>query len=863
MNWYRETAQTTLEELNVNQNQGLSSNQALSRLKTYGPNILASRRKETLVGIFVRQFKSPLIYILILAAILVLSLGQKTDAIVIIAVITINAIIGTIQEGRARNSLERLKSLTKHNASVRRDGQEILIPSEEVVPGDILILHEGDRIAADARIIKSENFIVDESVLTGEAIPVNKIQEPIYKENLVLGDQKNMVFAGTSITSGYGEAVVVATGLDSELGKISKGLLETSDVPLPLERKVTRLSHQIAFVVFAIAFLVFIFGLLRQIPTKEIFGAVIGLSVSIIPEGLPIVVTIVLARGVWRMAKAHAIVRKMAAIEAMSGADVLLVDKTGTITTGKMVIKQVVCGEDQFEVNGDGYDPKGEITSAKNIKTDKLKKILSQTYLALKADVVKDENGDWRAVGDPTEAAIAVLCRKIGLSKNRLAKEYKTVSLQPFDSTKRYIEATFERGKEQWNVYIGAPDSLGRHLKIDHVLSHKYHELTNRGLRVVGIVLIGPQDELFGYSLLSMEEEVRPNVKSSISEAKKAGFKVVMMTGDFSLTAKAIAQNVGIFTEEDGILTGAEVEQIPENELAEKIEKVTVFARITPIHKLKIAKAFQAKRHVVAMTGDGVNDAPALQAANLGIAVGSGTQVAKDAADIVLVDNNFATITSAIAEGRGIYITLKKVILYLFSTSFGEALVISAAVILGLPLPLLAVQIIWLNFVTDGFLDIALAQDPSEGYLLQKRIRSENLVDSLMIQRILVMGSVMLFATLPVFYYFSTTSSLTYARSMTLLILSVIQWFNALNVRSQDQSIFKMPLTNNWFLIGAFVIVATLQIFAIQTPWGNKLLHTEPLTFGNWLTAFVVSSLIIVTEEIRKLYVRSKNNAMA
>lgn len=855
MNWYQKTAHAVLEELGVTQDQGLSSEQAESKLKTYGPNILASRKKETLADIFVRQFKSPLIYILILAAILVLSLGQKTDAIVITTVITINAIIGTIQEGRARNSLERLKSLIKHKASVRRDGQEILIPSEEVVPGDLLILHEGDRIAGDARIIKSESLTVDESVLTGEAIPVVKIQETIPKENLVVGDQKNMVFAGTSIASGYGEAVVVATGFDSELGKISKGLLETSSVPLPLERKVARLTHQIAIAVAAIAFLVFIFGLLRQIPTKEIFLAVIGLSVSIIPEGLPIVVTVVLAKGVWRMAKAHAIIRQMAAIEAMGGADVLLVDKTGTITTGKMVIKHVTYGEGQFNVSGSGYEPKGEITPIKNASTEELKKILSITYLALKADVIK-EDGVWRAVGDPTEAAIAVLCRKTGLSKTRLAKEYKTVSSLPFDSKKRYIEAVFERGEEKWNVYIGAPDSLGRHLKIDHILSSKYHELTGEGLRVVGIVLIGPQDELAGYALLSMEEEVRPNVERSISEAKKAGFKVVMMTGDFPLTAKDIAKNVGIITEGDEVLAGPEVEQMSENELAEKIEKVSVFARITPFHKLKIAKAFQAKGHVVAMTGDGVNDAPALQAANLGIAVGSGTQVAKDAADIVLVDNDFATITSAIAEGRGIYLTLKKVILYLFSTSLGEVLVIAAAILVGLPLPLVAVQIIWLNFVTDGFLAIALAQDPPESHLLQKRIRSKNLIDSLMVQRIFVMGLAMLFATLPVFYYFSKAGSLTYARSVALLILSVLQWFNALNVRRTKTSVLATPVSDNWYLVGALVAVTVLQFTAIQTKLGNALLHTTPLSALEWAIALLAASSIVLVEEIRKYFQR-------
>ena len=599
---------------------------------------------------------------------------------------------------------------------------------------------------------------------------------------------------------------------------------------------------------------------MRGIPIREIFGAVVGLSVSIVPEGLPVVVTIVLAKGVWRMAKAKAIVRQMAAVEALGAADTLLVDKTGTITTGNMQIKQIFLDGALFTVGGLGYVPEGDIKGLNPSSFEKLKNFLKLTYLSLKADVVK-EDGKWKPVGDPTETAIAVLCRKVGLSKVKLQKEYRTVQAKPFDAKKRYIEATFAQGRQTWDVFVGAPDFLSKELKIDHKLLNEYHKLTSQGLRVVGIVIYGPREkQLFGYMLLAIDEEIRPNVNQSINEAKKAGFQVAMMTGDFPTTAKSIATEVGIFTDGNKILTGEEIEKIAEDELANHIDQVSVFARITPLHKLKIVSAFKKKGHVVAMTGDGVNDGPALQAANLGIGLGSGTQVAKDASDIVLVDNNFSTITAAIAEGRGIYITLKKVILYLFSTSFGEVLVITFAILVGLPLPLVAVQIIWLNFVTDGFLDISLAQDPSEGSLLAQKFQSKNLIDSEMLKRILLMGFTMLIVTLPIFYFYAIHSSLTYARSMALLVLSVIQWFNALNVRSSDRSIFKMPLTNNWFLVGALITVASLQFFAVQTPLGNKLLHTTPLTSSDWLLAIIVSSIIIIIEEVRKFYIRFQEN---
>lgn len=858
MNWYQKTYQQVLEELSVKAEIGLLLDEAASRLNTYGPNLLAQAKKQTLVDIFILQFKSPLIYILIFAALLVVVMGQTTDAIVILAVITLNAFIGTYQEGKAKNSLEKLRSLRGHKALVRRDGRQYLISSEEVVCGDILILHEGDKVTADARLIKAESLRVDESVLTGEAYTVTKTVDKITAGSLVLGDQKNMAFSGTSVVQGYAEAVVVETGYGSALGQISKELAQTSNVPLPLAAKVLKLTHFIAASVVSIAVFTLVVGLLRGIAMREIVGAVIGLSVSIVPEGLPVAVTIVLAGGVWRMARAKAIVRQMAAVEAMGNADALLVDKTGTITTGKMVIKKINFAGKLLTVSGDGYSPEGEIIFKGNkAGMDKLTKFLSLTYLSLKADVVKDEHGGWKPIGDTTEAAIAALCQKAGLVRQQLTREYKVDFARPFDPEKRYIEASFAKNKEKWHVFIGAPDFLSRYLKIDGKISADYHQLAREGLRVVAVAVFGPKgDKLWDWALLAIEEEIRPNVFESVKEAKEAGFRVVMMTGDYAETARAIATKVGIWEENHTVLTGEDVENFSESELEEKIANTSVFARITPEHKLKIVNAFKKTGHVVAMTGDGVNDAPALQAANLGIGLGSGTQVAKDAADIVLMNDNFATIVAAIAEGRSIYLTLKKVILYLFSTSLGEVLAIVGAIVVGLPLPLVAVQIIWLNFVTDGFLVVALAQDTPRHKLLAKSdVASENLVDSLMIRRMLLMSISMLVVTLPIFYLFLNWYGIDYGRTMALLVLSVTQWFNVLNVRSRYLSVFTRKL-DNAFLIFSFVAVFVLQILIIQTRFGNQLLHTVPLLPWHWMLAIVLSTLIILVEEIRKGFAR-------
>lgn len=852
MDFYKLSALEVCREFDVDVERGLTASEVLVRQKKYGPNTLASRKKQSTLSIFLAQFKSPLIYILFAAAAVVFLLGQVVDALVILSVLVLNSVIGAYQEGKAKNSLEKLKSLTRHKALVKRDGEEILISSEEVVPGDILVLKEGDRIIADARLIEQEGLKVDESILTGEAYSVEKTAETIAGKDLVVGDIKNMVFSGTSMVSGNGAAVVVATGFESELGKISKELLETSTVPLPLAKKISKITKFIVLSVVVVCVFVFLIGYIRGLPTLELFGAVIGMAVSIIPEGLPIAVTIVLATGVWRMARQKAIVTQMAAVEAMGNANVLLVDKTGTLTTGQMEVGKIYHDGSEIEVEKTGYRPEGKV---KVEAGSKLHKLLQLVTLSLSAEVIHIEGDGWKPLGDPTEAAMAVVCQKVGLEREKLSHVYKKVKLAPFDSEKRHIAGEFKEGKEKWKVFVGAPDFLARDYHLKKGFEDVAEKLTAQGNRVVGAVLLDSKGKVYSTCLFAIDEEVRSEVHKSISEAKAAGFKIAMLTGDYPNTARSIAREVGIFEEGDLLLTGQDVEKLSDAELAEKVDKTTVFARITPQHKLKIVRAYQARGHICAMTGDGVNDGPALQAANLGIGLGSGTQVAKDASDIVLTDDNFETIVAAISQGRAIYLTLKKVILYLFSTSFGEVLVIAGAIFLGFPLPVIAVQIIWLNFVTDGFFVAALAADPIHRNLTTLREKGSDLVDRVMVQRTVLMGIAMVIVGIPVFAYYLERDGLVYARTMAFLVLAIIQWLNALNVRSRYKSVFTMPLDNK-FLIASFVIVFVLQVLTIQTKFGNEIMHTVPLSLNDWLIAFLASTVIIWVEEIRKLAVR-------
>ena len=886
ISWHTKTVPEVLDLLRSHEH-GLTKEEATERFQKYGLNKLPEEKVDGLLLIFLRQFKSPLIYILFAAAGIVFAMGEVIDASIIFAVLLFNAIVGTIQEGKAQNTLLALKKFAETSATVLRDGKELIVLDTEVMPGDIIILQEGEKVPADARIIFSNTLKVDEASLTGESEPVTKTNTVVPADNLPVADQKNMVFKGTHILSGSGMAVVVATGLVTEIGKIAQKI-SSIDTEIPLKTNIRYLSRVIIVTVAVISTSLIVLGVLSGKSPKEMFTTAVALSVSIIPEGLPIVMTLVLATGVFRMSKRNVLVKRLQAVEALGQTKIIAVDKTGTLTRNEMVIQRVYVDGKVFDITGNGYEPKGEaIFDGQTIDPLNYPELLFSGRIAAFCANARpsflEETKIWKIAGDPTDAAMLVLSEKIGFRHDALERETPKIFELPFDYQKKYHATIRAVDGKNFLTIVGAPEkvlelckniwhkngteTLGEEKKKE--LESIFHNLAQGGFRVVAYA-INPMTlqsvdgnampPLTFVGFFGMNDALRGEVKEAMQRVRAADMRVVMITGDHRLTAQAIAREADIWREGDTVLTGEEIDKISDDELAEKLAHTSVFARVTPDHKLRIIQAYRKRGEIVAMTGDGVNDAPSLVAADLGVAMGKiGTEVAKEASDIVLLDDNFASIVSAAEEGRGIYKTIKKVILYLFSTSTGEVLVIAGALVLGYPLPLLAAQVIWLNFVTDGFLDVALAMEPKETGLMQGKFERPKkwIVDGLMAQRMFLMALPMAIGTLYLFKgYFET--DLTKALTISLTTLAMFQWFNAWNCRSESKSIFQMNPFSNKFLVGATVIVIFLQLFALHTPFLQKILHTTPLSLLEWLIIIPIASSIILVEEIRKLFFRRK-----
>ena len=882
--WHSFSLEKTFEKLESSE-RGLSLDIANERLKRYGANILPEEKPHSKLRLFLSQFQSPLIYILLAAGAVVFAMGEIIDGSIILAVLLFNAIVGVIQEGKAQNTLLALKKFVETNATVLRDGKEFIIPDREVVPGDIILLREGDRIPADARVVLSQNLKIDEASLTGESESIHKNTDALERDNLPTAEQKNMVWKGTHVVSGNGRAIVVATGLGTVIGSIAKQI-STIDTETPLKANIRYLSRAIIATVAVISAILFTVGILSGHSVKEMFTIVVSLSVSIIPEGLPIVMTLVLAMGVSRMSKRNALVKKLQAVEALGQARLIAVDKTGTITKNELIIRKAWTGGKLFEIGGIGYEPKGEIKLDGNVVNSAICDDI--LYFGKAASLVAsarlsyaEETKDWRIAGDPTEAAMLVFAEKTGFHKDNLLRESPLISEIPFDYKLKYHATVHQTEKGNLLIVAGAPETilaLCADIRRDgknHPLSKSEKEeleatfvrMSEEGLRILAIAIRhdAPNQlktesihSLSFVGFFGMQDTLRPEVREAMQRAKKAGIRVVMITGDHKITARAIAKEAGIYQDGDTVLTGDEIEAMYDAELADKLANATVFARVTPEHKMRIINAYKKRGEIIAMTGDGVNDAPSLVAADLGVSMGKiGTEVAKEASDIVLLDDNFGSIISAIEEGRSIYKTIKKVILYLFSTSAGETLVISAALFLGYPLPILAAQIIWLNFVTDGFLDVALAMEPKEEGLLSGKFEhpKKYIVDSLMVQRMAVMALPMMIGTIFLFSrYFE--ADIVKAWTVSLTTLAVFQWFNAWNCRSENKSIFSMDWFSNKYLVGATLTIIALQIAAIYTPVMQKLLRTVPLEFSDWLAIIPIAASIIVAEELRKFFYR-------
>ena len=882
--WHKRTGVEVIEELHSSEH-GLQDGEVKSRIGEYGRNVLPETKVDNIFTIFLRQFQSPLIYILVTASIVVFMMGEIVDGSIILAVILFNSIVGAVQEGKAQNTIYALKKFVETKATVLRNDKEIIISDTELVPGDILILQEGEKIPADARILFSHNLKVDEAALTGESEPVHKIGEEI-STGESSGQQKNIVYKGTNIVAGNGKAIVVATGKNTIIGSIASEIA-TVNTEIPLKANIRYLSHIIILSVAIISSFVFLLGISLGNPIKEMFTTIISLSVSIVPEGLPIVVTLILAMGVWRMGKRNALVKKLQAVEALGQAKVIAIDKTGTITKNELIIQKVYTGERMFNIEGIGYEPKGDIRLDNNIidaanhpellLAGKIANFCSNARI-----MYSEEEKRWHVAGDPTEAAMLVLSQKTGFRKEDLERESPIIEEIPFDYNLKYHATLHNVSNKNFLAIVGVPETImemsstilskenkPREITIQDKenMESTFYNMSKEGLRVVALAINPDASDnidtekiknLIFVGFYGMKDAIRQEAASAIKKAESAGIKVVMITGDHRITAQSIAEEAGIWHKDDKILIGSDINMMSDDELKNALDNVSVFARVTPEHKMRIVNAYRARGEVIAMTGDGVNDAPSLVSADLGVAMGNiGTEVAKEAADIVLLDDNLESIVGAVEEGRSIYKTIKKVILYLFSTSMGEVFTIVGAIILSYPLPILPAQIIWLNFVTDGFLDVSLAMDPKEGNLLNGKFEKPKryLIDKLMFKRMIIMSIIMSIGALLLFssYY---EDDLAKAWTISLTVLAAFQWFNAWNCRSENKSIFSMEILTNKFLIGSTVIVILLQLFAIYAPIMQKILKTVPLNLYDWMIIIPIALSIVLIEEIRKLFKR-------
>ena len=862
---YDKKIEDVLTELKTSKN-GLTEKEAAARLLVYGPNEIKSEKKISPIRIFLEQFHSFVIYILIAALAISIFLGETVDAIVIGIIVVLNAIFGFIQEYRAEKSIEALKKLSSLKATVIRDNHEKDIDAKLLVPGDILKLDTGDKIPADSRLIEAVELQTQEASLTGESSPVKK-ELKVLAPKTQLADRINMVFSGTIISSGKGKAVVTHTGMRSQIGRIAKLIEEAGADETPLQKKLDQLGKWLGIITIIIASIVFLGGVLKGGSLLEFFIVAVSLAVAAIPEGLPAVVTISLAIGVQRMVKRNALIRKLPSVETLGSTTVICTDKTGTLTKNEMTVKKIYANNKIIDVTGSGYDKEGAFLH-ENKKINPLEIDILLRIGALNNDANFDGKD---VIGDPTEAALIVSAAKAGIAKEAIQNKYPRKDELPFTSERKIMTTMHSIEGEEFAYAKGAPEvilnlctSIYENGRIKKLTEQKKAEIlginaqfANSALRVLGFAyktLMNKdraEKNLIFVGLQGMMDPPREEVKEAIRKCARAGIKVVMITGDNQITAKAVAQEIGISGKS---ITGSELEKLTESDLENYVEDIAIYARVNPEHKNKIVAALRKKGHIVAMTGDGVNDAPALKKADIGISMGiMGTDVAKEASDMILTDDNFASIVNAIEEGRGIYDNIKKFVEYLLSSNLGEVLTIFTAIMIGLPLPLIAIMILWINLVTDGLPALALSVDPAEPNIMERKPRKnhDKIVSNAIIVRMLLVGIVMMVGTLAIFTLSNPDENLAYAQTMAFSTLMFFQMFNVLNCRSEFSSLFKIGVFSNMRLWGAIIVSLLLQALVINTPL-SRFFSTVPLSMMDWLTAILVASSVFIIVEIYK-----------
>lgn len=883
--FYNLSKEDTLKNLDTT-DVGLTSKEVTRRHSYYGFNKLPEEATAPWFKVLFSQFKSPLVAVLLVAAIVSFSLDEPFDGAAVLAAVFIQVTVGFIQEFRAQRSLAALKRVISLSARVVRDGKEQVVPAEELVPGDIIQLQAGDKISADVRLFEVHDFEVNEAALTGESEPILKQIEKLDSSKVDLAEQVNMAFTGTVATKGNAIGVVSYTGTFTQIGKIAQMIKKTKDESTPLQKKLTSFSKKISIIVVIIALVILGFGYFVEGNFTKMFTVAVAVAVSAIPEGMAVAVTIILAVGMKRILARKALVRKLLAAETLGSTNVICTDKTGTLTEGNMQITDIITWHHDFDVN---------THSDSNIEGgDELLFALRIGLLCNDAKVqnIDDTISKWVISGNLTERALLMAGSQIGLHLKQLQKEAPRIDAIPFDSSIKYM-ATLHREAQGRMLYVkGAPEIVtdmcgqvkidGKAIPFDKDKRKKYEEkfieLSKKGLRIIalaykhteGTTEIQPNDlqDLVFVGYVGIKDPLRKEAKDTVAKCKMAGIATVMITGDHKLTAQAIAKELGMKFGEENIMEGKELDSISEHELNKRVKDIAVYARVTPEHKLRIVHAWQANEMVVAMTGDGINDSPAIKAADIGIALGSGTDVAKETADMVILDDNFDSIVAAVEEGRGIFDNIKKTVLYLMSDSFSEVILVLGSIILGLPMPITAAQILWINLVDDSFPSLAMTQEPKEPESMKEppRGKKAEILDREMKIIILIISSITGLMNLGRFYYvYSTTGDVDLARTIVFLSLGIDSLLYMFSVRSMRKMIWQKSIMSNPWLIGAFVMGVIFQIIPIYVPFLQPFINTVPLNFEHWMLALLPSIVVIVSIEATKYfflhYLRKKDQA--
>lgn len=888
--WHTVEVSDVLSDLKT-QEKGLTRDEAARRLEDYGKNELAAEEKASLLSILASQFINVLIIVLLVSATISLILGKQVESISIFIIVILAAVLGTLQEFQAGKALEALRRMASPSATVIRDGETTEIPASDLVPGDIVVVNYGNKVPADIRIIESNNLQVEEAALTGESLAVEKMTAAIEGDNVPLGDRKNLLFMGTSISHGRGKGIVVGTGANTEFGKIASLLQNTKTEQTPLQKNLDKLGSQIGIIAIVVALALSTFSYIFNGGTiLDAFIWAVALAVAIIPEALPAVVTIGLALGVKRMVKRQALIRKLPAVETLGAVNVICTDKTGTLTKDEMTIRKVFADSLVFDVDGSGYSPEGAVkhkgSKVTHVDNAILSKVLTYGILCSDAELKLTEEG-WDVLGDPTEGAIVTAAKKAHIDTIAVERNNPRVEEIPFSSDKKYMATAHKTDAGKLIVLKGAFEViLGKCSKVDtsagavtitsdietNILKVT-DEFASQALRVIAVAYSFVADDVaLDESILkdltlagfvAMIDPPREEVKPAIATCKKAGIRTIMITGDHKATAFAIAKELKIADRDSQVYSGVEVANMSQSELDKAVNEASVFARIAPEHKLRIVESLMNQGNVAAMTGDGVNDAPALKKANIGVAMGiTGTDVSKEAADMILTDDNFVTIVSAVEEGRTIFENIKKFLIFLLSGNAGTVFALMLAFAFGLELPMTPVQILFINFIMDGLIAIAISLEPTEAGIMGRKPRkvAEGIISGKGLLRIMTLGVVIAIVTFGVYYFAHKVYGLGLVESQTLFFLTLIfaRLFNSLNNRSLNASAFTMnPLTNKPLIvssiIGMLVVWTTTAVPVLQTAFGNTYINLQ-----GWLVAAAAGAVVLIFGELFKLLNKNK-----